>query len=1145
MKKLYLFFFSLTFAFTANAQTTMHFPLDYGHTAGYVSLGLGSTTFADIQHGIKLNDNFHTDTTSYLKYAAVLFDTLWTAIGTKGEVFYIPRDKVTQTLDSFLVKFDYVNISGTYDTIHLTVFNTSHSSVTDYGTEQAVYTTPSLWDTTMIVNKSFSDPVFALPPNFKLPKGESFGVRIEYSGATENAFYLLIGQEQNCPVTNRCGGASLARPGRICAMYTCYDSLLFRQPPKHNYKKAFFTNDAPPITVADCYKGGSITPGSCDYYYIQYIEAQAFLSLQVDYGVTISIVPDSSTFCPNTAGSVKLHAHPFGSTNPNYTYRWSVANGFLHPSSLWGTATVRLGNGPATIGVTVTDGNNVTTSSSITVPIDWANCSATFKVMLDYNRTICPGSNVILKPYVSSGSEPYKYSWSGTGLSCTDCENPSVIPNGPSSTYYVTVTDDAQRTATAGVNFAVSGSATARQVSLSNTNIDCSNTTDTTTLTVSGSPDFIVDWGDGSLPHVEGSSPVIHPYTNSGAYIIKVTDADQCNTTLWDTVENNGVKISLVEQTTARCLSGIGSKLKITASGGTPGYTFKWSNGATGDSIINMAAGKYYTVTATDAASCSSTARFFANATDRYYYTYLTHTNANCANNGAVFTTVYGGTPPFKYLWNTNDTSANLHNTAGGHFSVTITDSIGCTISGSADVDKRCDAVIRGIIFEDKNGNCQRDENEHRLQDVIVVAVSPKGNKYYGTSIGGGNYFISVPDTGIYTITSKDGSCSTAKLCSVNGNQVTVHHTGDTILHNDFAYSGSGGNAYNLGVHPGWTSANPGFQKEYWVFYYNSSANPFTGKATIVFSYDPNLVYKNSTPPAVNDAINHTLTWVVDSVPMTGINQRQQLRCFFTVPADFSMDAELHNAFSISPTENDCNPSDNLYTFSEKPKGSHDPNAKTVIPEGYAYEEDSVFTYTVHFQNNGTDSTWFIIVTDTLPSDLDPASVVNIASSHTYSSFEVSGNGILTWTFNPLRLVDSITDPVGSQGFVMFTIKRNGSRAIGSVISNSAAIVFDYNGAVITNHATDTISVHTDIVSVSSSSGKVDLMLFPNPANSKLHLVATGFAPQWLAFYDVNGRKVSEQKFVPNTDISQLVNGIYIVEVKGENGIVQKKLVKY
>ena len=57
-------------------------------------------------------------------------------------------------------------------------------------------------------------------------------------------------------------------------------------------------------------------------------------------------------------------------------------------------------------------------------------------------------------------------------------------------------------------------------------------------------------------------------------------------------------------------------------------------------------------------------------------------------NSGTAVAAALGGTPPFKFLWNTGATSDSLSGLAPGLYSVIVTDALGCTIAGSVVVEQ-------------------------------------------------------------------------------------------------------------------------------------------------------------------------------------------------------------------------------------------------------------------------------------------------------------------------------------------------------------------------------------------------------------------------------------------------------------------------
>ena len=425
---------------------------------------------------------------------------------------------------------------------------------------------------------------------------------------------------------------------------------------------------------------------------------------------------------------------------------------------------------------------------------------------------------------------------------------------------------------------------------------------------------------------------------------------------------------------------------------------------------------------------------------------------------------------------------------------------------------------------------------------VIVTANNGAGLNYYGNTDANGNYKINIPVAGNFTLSASQYTliCGNFSVCTATGN-VFFASVGDTSIENNFAFN-SANASFDLRMHPGWTSANPGFDKQYWILYYNPSPIPFTDTATIVFTYDTSLTYLYSLPPLpLHDAVNHTLTWEVTNVPSPIFNWYDRLISFFNVPATTTINYLLQSTFYITPTQDDCNPANNHLEYSELVTGALDPNSKEVTPEGLIQEDDSVLTYTINFQNTGNDTTNFVILKDTLSEYLDPTTVENLVSSHEYISFEISGTGILTWLFNPILLVDSATNEPESKGFVKFRINKKPNLPLGTVIENKASIYFDYNPPIVTNTITNTL--YNSVRNINDKNILVNA--YPNPFTESTTISIEGINSNYdFKLNNVLGMKLREvnninsKSFVLNRN--DLPAGIYFYVISVDDKIMAK-----
>ncbi|KAA5531938.1 fibronectin type III domain-containing protein, partial [Paenimyroides baculatum] len=128
------------------------------------------------------------------------------------------------------------------------------------------------------------------------------------------------------------------------------------------------------------------------------------------------------------------------------------------------------------------------------------------------------------------------------------------------------------------------------------------------------------------------------------------------------------------------CNGGNVGSASVVVAGGLAPFTYSWSpSGGTTAIATGLTAGTY-TVTVTDALNRTATATVTVTQPDQILTnSIITQVTCNSANNGAIIIAPTGGTIPYTYLWNTGATGATLSNLAAGTYSVTITDTNGCT----------------------------------------------------------------------------------------------------------------------------------------------------------------------------------------------------------------------------------------------------------------------------------------------------------------------------------------------------------------------------------------------------------------------------------------------------------------------------------
>ncbi|MDO8369011.1 MAG: SdrD B-like domain-containing protein [Saprospiraceae bacterium] len=230
-------------------------------------------------------------------------------------------------------------------------------------------------------------------------------------------------------------------------------------------------------------------------------------------------------------------------------------------------------------------------------------------------------------------------------------------------------------------------------------------------------------------------------------------------------------------------------------SGGWFPYTYLWSNGATTQTITNLAPGNYC-VTVVDidlgvATGCGTITAPPALGVDVYCNSQI----CGFVPDGTAAAVPSNGTPPYSYLWSNGGVTPEIVGLSQGTYTVTVTDANGCTAMDFCEVG----FWNEGIWLMDSTYQkitCF-GANNGWIHVSVMSGVGPYayiwsngGTTADITNLGPGNYTVTVTDlgTGCSNIASESLAepaqliCTPASIpanCGLNGT-ATITATGGT-----------------------------------------------------------------------------------------------------------------------------------------------------------------------------------------------------------------------------------------------------------------------------------------------------------------------------------------------------------------------------
>ena len=311
--------------------------------------------------------------------------------------------------------------------------------------------------------------------------------------------------------------------------------------------------------------------------------------------------------------------------------------------------------------VTVTDELGQTASTSITIG-EPAQLQGTIFESLPVD---CNGGTGNLSVGAGGGTPPYQYQWS-------DGNTGAVNTNLDAGIYAVTITD--ANGCQSNDAFQLEEPAALNIVPFVQNNVSCAGEDDGL-IQVSasgGTTPYFFEWSNGTT----GPSLV---NVGAGNYVVTLIDNMGCETEETFTIQEPAplVIVPFVQEDVS-CAGETDGLIQVSASGGNMPYTFEWSTGATGPSLVNVGAGNYV-VTLTDNMGCETQQSFPIEEPDPILISYqLQEPDCFGATNGMAQIQPEGGIPPYSYFWPDGSTEANRMDLEAGSYSVSVQDANGC-----------------------------------------------------------------------------------------------------------------------------------------------------------------------------------------------------------------------------------------------------------------------------------------------------------------------------------------------------------------------------------------------------------------------------------------------------------------------------------
>jgi gliding motility-associated-like protein len=411
--------------------------------------------------------------------------------------------------------------------------------------------------------------------------------------------------------------------------------------------------------------------------------------------------------------------------------------------------------------------------SVIDTAICWTpDCDAPLGVLENFTNAACNvGGSITVSASGGSGSG-YTFSLGN------ETNSTGIFQDLAAGDYSVTISDSFGCANIVQASIVAPGSITLSEVIVNE--ISCDEGADgvITVIASGGEAPYTFNWNNIS-------NDSIYIDLDAGTYNLTVTDAVNCEATISIELTNPDPINIDISSTPANCFGLNDGSATVSPSGGQgPPYNYLWdanANDQTTATATNLTSGSYF-VTVSDNNGCQSIA-LVAVGQPTLLNTSIAGVDIDCfgAQNGSIDLSVTGGTPGYSYDWTPILTGPNPTNLNGGVYSVTVTDTNGCTAENGIQLDEP-DSL--SVILSVTDVTCFGGNDG----GLICQAVGGAGNYIFDWSDGvSGSNQLSPISSGSYCVTVTDENGCTKVACA------DVNQPDELILSTTFNNAGCNG----------------------------------------------------------------------------------------------------------------------------------------------------------------------------------------------------------------------------------------------------------------------------------------------------------------------------------------------------------------